>query len=174
MNRYGRAAREYWTAHLPQRTSTLPDLTTFFSELGDLVQATVSDLTSTLAGPDPMGEAYADKARRLAAARSTAEEIAMRQLVWIDDPDLPLDQARQEWDETSPNHDNLARWAVRMQDAPEQMPTTDELESMASEWAVPTEFLHQLVAAESPWALLRSSTGLLQEAATTRFLRTIR
>lgn len=174
MNRYGVAAQRHWQAHAPTRAAALPNPTRFFTQLGETVQAAVSDLWATLAGPDPVGEDYLQKVARLTTARRTAEEIVMRQLVWVDDPDLPLDQARQEWEQTTPSHDFLARWACRMQDAPDQIPATDELESMAAEWAVPVDFLHRLIAADSPWGLLRDSKDLLEEAGTIRFLREIR
>lgn len=65
----------------------------------------------------------------------------MNQLAWISDPSLPLDQAREEWGQTRPSDENLVTWAERMQDAPDLMPSTVELEDKAKEWAVPVEVL---------------------------------
>lgn len=174
MNRFGRMARRQWETVAPGRVEALPDPVRFFAELGETLLAEVSDLAATLAGLDPVGESYLAKVARLRTARREAEEIVMRQLMWAGDPGLPLEQARQEWDQTSPSDEYLARWACRMQDSPDLLPATDELEEMAAEWAVPVEFLHQLVAAESPWGCLRENEGLRQEAATVRFLREIR
>lgn len=173
VNRYGRMAERQWTAVAPLRVATLPDPVRFFSELGETLQAEVSDLAATLAGPDPVGESYLAKVARLRTATREAEEIVMRQLMWAGDPGLPLEQAREEWDQTSPSDEYLARWAERMQDSPDLLPATDELEAMAAEWAVPVEFLHQLVAAHSPWNYLRDHAALRSESATIRFLREI-
>jgi hypothetical protein len=167
-------AQRQWETIAPGRVATLPNPIRFFADLAETLLAEVSDLAATLAGPDPVGESYLSKVARLRTARREAEEIVMRQLMWAGDPGLPLEQAREEWDQTSPSDEYLARWADRMQDSPDLLPTTDKLEEMAAEWAVPVEFLYQLVAAESPWAYLRENEGLRQEAATIRFLREIR
>lgn len=174
MNRYARMAQRQWTAAAPGRVETLPDPAGFFADLGETLMAEVSALAATLAGPDPKDESYLTKVARLRTARREAEEIVMRQLMWAGDPGMPLEQAREEWDQTSPSDEYLARWAERMQDSPDLLPATDELEQMAATWAVPVDFLHQLVAANSPWTYLRDHEGLRQEAATIRFLREIR
>lgn len=95
----------------------------------------------------------------------------MAQLVWIGDPELPLEQAREEWEQTRTSDDNLVTWAERMQDSPDLMPSTVELEQMAADWAVPVTFLEGLVATEPPRDYLRENEAVLQEAATIRFLR---
>lgn len=174
MNRYGRMAERQWRALAPTRVGAIPNPSRFFTELGETVQAEVSDLASTLAGPDPVGESYLAKVARLGTARREAEDIVMRQLIWASDPDLPMEQAREEWDQTSPSDEYLARWAARIQESPDLMPVTDELEAMAAEWAIPVTFLHRLVEAESPWACLREHEELLREAATMRFVREVR
>jgi len=95
-------------------------------------------------------------------------------LVWINDPELPLDQAREEWEQTRPSDENLVSWAERMQDSPDLMPSSADLEQMALEWAVPVEFLEGLVSSEPPREYLRANQAVLTEAATIRFLRELR
>ncbi len=174
MNRYGRLAREHWMTHAPSRAAALPDLEEFFIELGLVVQGQVSDLTVRLAGPDLAGETYLEKVARLTTARRQAEEIVMQQLVWATDPELPLDQAREEWDQTRPSDENLILWADRMQDSPYPIMSTDEIEQMAADWALPAEFLHGMLEADSPRAYLEQHRATVQEAATLRFLHEVR
>lgn len=174
MNRYGRLAREHWMTHAPSRTAALPDPEEFFTGLGVLVQGQVSDLTWRLAGPDPAGETYLQKVARLATARRQAEEIVMRQLVWATDPELPLDQAREEWEQTRPSDENLILWADRMQDSPYPVMSTDEIEQMAADWALPVEFLHGMLEADSPRAYVEQHRPTVEEAATLRFLHEVR
>jgi hypothetical protein len=103
-----------------------------------------------------------------------AEEVVMQQLAWVADPSLPLDEARQEWNQTTPNDENLITWAERMQDAPDLMPSTVDLEQKAKDWAVPVWFLEGLVEAEIPRRYLEEHQSLLAEAASMRFLREVR
>lgn len=174
MNRYGMIAQRHWRTFAPTRVAALPDPTVFFTELGLQVQAQVNELAARLAGTDCPAETYWEKVARLQTARTTAEEVVMAQLVWINAPELPLDQAREEWEQTRPSDENLITWAERIQDCPDSMPSTVELEEMARTWALPVEFLHQLVASESPREYLRSHQTVLNEAATIRFLRELR
>ncbi|WP_448233126.1 hypothetical protein [Microbacterium lacticum] len=127
-----------------------------------------------LAGSDPKGETYLEKVARLATARRIAEEVVVAQLVWTRDPDLPLDQAREEWEQTRPADENLVAWAERMQDFPDSMPSSEELDEMANAWALPASFLEGLVATEPPREYLRQHAAELAEAATIRFLRELR
>ena len=113
-----------------------------------------------------------DVAHRMTALR-IAEEVVMQQLAWVSDPSLPLDEARQEWNQTTPNDENLIMWAERMQDAPDLMPSTVDLEQKAKDWAVPVWFLEGLVEAEIPRRYLEEHQSLLAEAATIRFLREV-
>ena len=61
-----------------------------------------------------------------------------------------------------------------LQDAPDLMPSTVDLEQKAKDWAVPTWFLEGLVEAEIPRRYLEDHQSLLAEAATIRFLREVR
>lgn len=174
MNKYGHLAKTYWQQHLPTRYAALPDPTEFFESLGQQVEAEVTDLQVILAGTDPVRETFLEKVARLAMARKSAEEVVMSQLVWSHDPELPLDEAREEWEQTRASDENLVAWAERMQDSPDLMPSSVELEQMAKDWAVPTSFLEGLVASEPPREYLRANGEVLKEAATIRFLRELR
>jgi hypothetical protein len=173
-NKYAALAREHWERHAPSRLSELENPVEFFTSLGLEVEAQVSDLASILAGPDQVRESYLGKVARLSTARRMAEEVVMAQLVWIGDPELPLDQAREEWEQTRASDENLVSWAERMQDSPDLMPSSTELEQMAQQWAVPVGFLEGLVASEPPREYLLAHTAVLKEAATIRFLRELR
>lgn len=98
----------------------------------------------------------------------------MAELVWIKDPELPLELAREEWEQTRPADENLIAWAERIQDYPDSMPSTDELEDMAKTWALSVEFLEELVATEPPREYMRANQPALAEAANIRFWRELR
>lgn len=174
MNRFGVAAQRHWAAHAVARVAEIPDPSRFFTDLGETVQAMVSDLCRTLARPDPAGETFADKLARVGSARRQAEEIVMQQLVWVAAPELPLAEAREEWDQTRASDSFLAVWAYRMQDSPYPVMATDEIEEMETAWALPPGFLQSLIEAESPQAYLDEHQAVLDEAATLRFLTEIR
>ena len=61
-----------------------------------------------------------------------------------------------------------------MQDSPDSMPSSVELEEMAKMWALPVEFLLELVATEPPREYMRANQATLAEAATIRFFRELR
>lgn len=171
MNHYGVIAQRHWERYAPSPVAGLPDPTRFFTELGLEVQAQVDALTATLAGLDCAEETYLEKVARLQSARRTAEEIVMAELVWIKDPELPLDQAREEWEQTRPSDENLITWAERIQDHPASMPSTAELEDMARTWALSLNFLSELAASEPPRKYMHANQAALSEAASIRFLR---
>ncbi len=181
MNKYGTQAMQHWKTHAPQRYRLIENPTEFFTELGLEAQGQISDLAQrieanpalTLARSRSSGQTYLqDVAHRMTALR-IAEEVVMQQLAWISDPSLPLDEARQEWNQTTPNDENLIMWAERMQDSPDLMPSTVDLEQKAKDWAVPVWFLEGLVEADIPRRYLEAHQSLLGEAATIRFLREV-
>jgi len=171
MNHYGMIAQRHWERYAPSPVAGLPDPTAFFTELGLEVQAQVDALMASLAGLDCTEETYLEKVARLQTARSTAEEIVMAELVWIKDPELALDQAREEWEQTRPSDENLISWAERNQDHPDSMPATAELEDMARTWALSVNFLSELAGSEPPREYMRANQAALSEAASIRFLR---
>jgi hypothetical protein len=171
MNHYGVIAQRHWERYAPSPVAGLPDPTAFFTELGLEVQAQVDALMATLAGVDSSQETFLEKVARLQTARRTAEEIVMAELVWIKDPELPLDRAREEWEQTRPSDENLISWAERIQDHPDSMPSTAELEDMARTWALSVNFLLELAGSEPPREYMQANQAALSEAATIRFLR---
>lgn len=84
MNRYGARAREHWKRWLPTRYSQLDDPESFFTDLGEEVEARIDELSQALAGSDPPGEGYLDKVGRLNMARFNAESDLMREMVLIE------------------------------------------------------------------------------------------
>jgi hypothetical protein len=81
MNRYGEMARSHWQAWLPQRYSTISDPDSFFSAIGEEAERQIDELADQIAGPGQPGEGYLERAGRLTAARSQAEEIILPQAV---------------------------------------------------------------------------------------------
>jgi hypothetical protein len=182
MNRYGRLAMEHWTRFVPRRVAALTDPEAFFTMLGAQVQAQVNELApalstepaSRLATRGAARDDYLQRLGGLRMARLQAEEVVMRDLVWIKDPELSMDEARVEWDETRISDDALARWAERAQDDPQGLPATAEVEALAAEWALSPEFLESLLAAAVPARFLAENQRVLDEAASVRFLREVR
>lgn len=182
MNKYGAQAMRHWKTHAPGRYKLIENPTAFFTDLGLQAQGQISELARQIETNRPLllaktpssRDTYTeDVARRMTALR-IAEEVVMQQLAWVADPSLPLDEARQEWNQTSSNDENLIMWAERMQDAPDLMPSTVDLEQKAKDWAVPLWFLEGMVEAEIPRRYLEAHQSLLAEAATVRFLREVR
>ncbi len=83
MNRYGAMARSHWARWLPQRYAAISDPDSFFSTLGQETARQIEELAAELAGDDQPGEGYLEKAGRLTAARSQAEEIILPQQVLL-------------------------------------------------------------------------------------------
>jgi len=83
MNRYGAMARSHWARWLPQRYATISDPDSFFLTLGQETARQIDELAAELAGDDQPGEGYLEKAGRLTAARSQAEEIILPQQVLL-------------------------------------------------------------------------------------------
>lgn len=182
MNQYGVRVREQWTRHAPTRLAALEDPEGFFTDLGAQIAAEVSDLTNRLENSPALtletrpssGQTYLQEISRRMTAHRIAEEVVMNQhLAWLGDPSLPLDQAREEWEQTRPADESLVAWAERAQDSLYPMYSTAEIENKAIEWAVPTEFLTRLLEAEIPGAYMEANREVLAEAATIRFLREV-
>jgi hypothetical protein len=83
MNRYGVMARSHWARWLTRRYATISDPDSFFSTLGQETARQIDELAAELAGDDQPGEGYLEKAGRLTAARSQAEEIILPQQVLL-------------------------------------------------------------------------------------------
>lgn len=171
MNRYGTLAMKHWEQHAPSRVAAMTDQEGFFTDLGIQVEAQVMELTQHLEGTPVDGESYPQTVGRLTNARIRAEDIVLAGLVWIETPERPLVEARQEWEATRASDSALARWASRIQDTPEGGPASEEVEELAQQWAVTPEFLFGLLQAEIPDQFLAENSGVLTEAASVRFLR---
>lgn len=182
MNQYGRRALEHWRRYAPERVAALESPEAFFTDLGAEIAGQVSELAARLeSSPALMLEmtrfseqTYLQDVARRMTARRIAEEVVMNQLAWVHDPSLPLDQAREEWEQTRPADENLIAWAERAQGSPDPMFSSAELEDKAKEWALPAEFLEGLLEAEVPRAYMEANQEVLAEAATIRFLREVR
>lgn len=81
MNRYGEMARSHWATWLAQRYAAIGEPDSFFSAIGEEAARQVDELTDQLAGSGQPGETYLERAGRLTAARSQAEEIVLPQMV---------------------------------------------------------------------------------------------
>lgn len=174
VNRHRMRAPTLWQQWMSRPPAGSPRLPRRFTPPGRRRREEIANLAILLAGRGRKGETRLQKAARLAAARRQAEEIVMANLVWAGDPQLPLDQAREEWEQTRASDENLVSWAERIQDCPESMPSTQELEELARTWAISPDFLHCLVDSQPPRTYLLAHLAELQEAATIRFLRELR
>jgi hypothetical protein len=93
VNRYGLMAQRHWAQWLPQRYATISEPDSYFSTLGQEVEAQIEELTLELAGDDQPGEEYLAKAGRLTAARGRAEEIVLPERVLLaPEPETSEDQ----------------------------------------------------------------------------------
>ena len=173
MNKYALIAEDHWKKAAPSRYADLPNPEQYFEELGEQVLSQVDDLSQTIAGPDPAGETYLEKVGRLTMAQKQAEEIVLADLVWIKKPEPSADEAREEWESTRPIDSALARWAERVQDSPDGLTSTDEEERTAAEWAVPVNFIEELLASENPARFLSERADTMKRAADIRYQRTI-
>ncbi len=173
MNQYGHLAQKHWTQFAPIRVAALPDPTLFFTNLGMEVEAQITTLAERLAKQEQTQENYLLQVGHFQTAHRIAEEIVLNQLVWVSDPALPLSDARDEWDQTRPMDSSLARWAEKMQDYPDQIPGTEELEEFAQTWALTVPFLRELINSEFPESFLVDHAGTLAEAANVRFMREV-
>ncbi len=103
MNRYGVMAQRHWARWLPQRYAAISDPDSFFSTLGEETARQIDELAMELAGDDPPGEGYLEKAGRLTAARSQAEEIILpEQVLLAPEPEAGEDPAENDPPALSP------------------------------------------------------------------------
>lgn len=182
MNQYGMRALEHWRRYAPERVAALENPEVFFTDLGVEIAGQVAELAARLESSSALmlevtrfsEQTYLQDVSRRTTARQIAEEVVMNQLAWVHDPSLPLDQAREEWEQTRPADENLIAWAERAQDSPYPMFSSADLEDKAKEWALPVEFLEGLLAAEVPAQYMEAHREALAEAATIRFLREVR
>lgn len=184
MHHYGARIRTHWATYAPTRLAALQDPEAFFTMLGVEMQGEVLELAARLEQNPALlaptqhetGQTYLRDVARRMTTRRIAEEIVMaqhRELTWIHDPVLTIEEAREEWEQTRPADDGLIAWAERMQDSPFPAYLTSDLEDMAEEWAVPLSFLEELLEAPIPRQYARANHAVLAEAANIRFLREV-
>ena len=130
MNHYGATAQRHWERWLPERYAAIQDPGSFFSNLGEEVARQIADLALDLAGDDPPGEDYLVKVGRLNMARLQAEEIVLREQVFLPpepgaDPDaddqaeetpadqqaasMIVDRSHPLWEEVNAEQEELAK-----------------------------------------------------------------
>jgi hypothetical protein len=158
-NYYGELIRRRWTAIAPTSAANLEDPDTFFSELGETIAARTEQLAATLAGPDPAGESYLQKIGRQQTARKQAEEVTLAEVPWPD-PEMIGTDLRAEWEATLPSEESLAKWAFDL----EGKVYEDQLQEQAQDWALPIEFLQELVTSSNPWTYLQEHSTMMRQA----------
>lgn len=117
MNHYGKTAMQHWSEYAPERVAQMEDPTRFFADLGEQVAAQVEELAGQIDRQQAPSTDYLVRVGQQTAARRTAEEIVMRDLVWITDltdeddeiPDLEVVRAR----------------LADLEDSKDQMPTVE-------------------------------------------------
>ena len=98
MNKYGKFAQEAWKATAPAEYALIPDPQAWFEALGEEASIRVEDLTTALAGPDPVGETFLEKLGRLNASKMQAEEIVRAEMLT---PDPSVQEEPEEDEEES-------------------------------------------------------------------------
>lgn len=78
MNQYGTQLQEQWTLLDPTQAQTMG--TEYFTQLGELAQTQIDELTIQLAGPDLADETYLEKVGRINNARMRAAEMVMAEM----------------------------------------------------------------------------------------------
>jgi hypothetical protein len=87
VNHYGAKARRHWRKHMPARLAQIPDLETFFTQLGEAAATQIDQIADALAQTKPPGEGYLEEMGRLETARRTAEVQVTREMLLVDPDD---------------------------------------------------------------------------------------
>jgi len=126
MNQYGEQALNYWKTRRPTAYANLNDPTGYFTNLGEQALNQINQLADRIetrhkpANPDQ--QTYWEQVGRIRAARISAEEIVMQQLVYELEPETNEDDGPPDW------RDEYLTETTRLQ---EQM--LDDLERMEAE-----------------------------------------
>lgn len=166
MNNYGMQIRDRWARTAPSSYHQLEDPDSMFEQLGNEVAVQVEQLTTQLAGPDPVNEPYLQKTGRLNAARKQAEELALTEIPWPREELAPAEE-RQDWEAATPSEAALVAWA----DSIEGTPFQDQIEAAAETWMLPTEFLEDLATASNPSTFLAENSATLRRSRDRRYQR---
>ena len=106
MNHYGTMARDHWARWLPTRYAGISDPDSFFSDLGTRAERQIDQLALELAGDDPPGEGYLEKAGRLGEARHRAEELILPREILLP-PEPGADEDEEQADNRVPEQSGL-------------------------------------------------------------------
>ena len=93
MNHYGHLALEHSRRHRPQAYAAISDPTRHFSQIGEEVQAAVTELRDRLLGPPPPNESAYHYQQRGYQALRTAEEVVLADQVWLEPEAEPEPEA---------------------------------------------------------------------------------
>ena len=161
-NKYSSQIRERWTAIAPNSIEQMEDPQEFFDETGEQVLQRVEQILGETS-PAPTQD-YLESVGQLTAATRQAEELAMAEVPW---PALEMtdDAARQEWEATRPQEQALIDWATSQ----EQTPFEDELETLSSQWQLPTDFLRELSTATNPSTYLAENSETIRSSQEARY-----
>jgi hypothetical protein len=112
MNHYGTIAQQHWQKFLPTRYSQIADPAAFFTQLGQEVQAQITDLTEEIVRSTPEQTQYLRNLGRWNEARTTAEETVLTERVLLPaEPDSPMDE-----DSEQPPQMSGSRWMPVVED----------------------------------------------------------
>lgn len=92
MNRYAEMARTHTRRHRPEAMATIADPHTHFAELGEQIEAAVTERRDEILGPQRRGETIDEYRRRGYQALRMAEEIVLADLLPLpteDDDESP-------------------------------------------------------------------------------------
>ncbi|MGO2520939.1 MAG: hypothetical protein ACTH8F_12510 [Microbacterium sp.] len=78
MNQYGTQLQEQWTVLDPTQAQAMG--TDYFTQMGELAQSQIDELTIQLAGTDLVNETYLEKVGRINNARTRAAEMIMSEM----------------------------------------------------------------------------------------------
>jgi hypothetical protein len=102
MNKYGLQAKEFWKANLPTRYAglgTKAERRVFFEEMGEQIEAKVTDLAQALERQlAPTGD-YLKRVADLQAVQAQAEEVVMHDCVYFERPEMGRGSRREALDE---------------------------------------------------------------------------
>lgn len=79
-------AAQWYQEYLPQVYDKIADKEKYFGQLGDRAQQEIQQVADALAGTDPPGETFLQKAGRLQAAEQAATELVMRETLMSQPP----------------------------------------------------------------------------------------
>lgn len=168
MNKYASQISDRWMRTAPTRYAQLENPELFFEELGQLMLTRVDELAQSLQSstPAPADETYLETVARLSSLQRQAEEIAMSELEWPE-VELSSEEARAEWEATSPREESLLEWASSL----EEPPAEDELEALSAEWMLPVEYLRSLATSTNPWTYSAEHSETMSQSREARFQR---